>query len=48
MTGALNVLVVIAALTILDLGESGVGVLNAAIGVGGLDRRACRGGIAPP
>ncbi len=36
VTGALNVLVVIAALTILDLGESGVGELNAAIGVGGL------------
>jgi MFS family permease len=36
VTGALNVLVVIAALTILNLGESGVGVLNAAIGIGGL------------
>jgi hypothetical protein len=36
VTGALNVLVVIAALTILDLGESGVGELDAAIGVGGL------------
>ena len=36
VTGALNVLVVISALTILQLGESGVGELNAAIGVGGV------------
>ena len=36
VTGALNVLVVISALTILRLGESGVGELNAAIGVGGV------------
>jgi MFS family permease len=36
VTGALNVLVVISALTLLQLGESGVGELNAAIGVGGV------------
>ena len=36
VTGALNVLVVIAALTVLRLGASGVGELNAAIGVGGV------------
>ena len=34
--GALNVLVVVMALELLDLGNSGVGTLNAAIGVGGL------------
>ncbi len=36
VTGALNVLVVIAALKLLDLGDPGVGALNAAIGIGGL------------
>jgi hypothetical protein len=36
VTGALNVLVVISALTVLRLGASGVGELNAAIGVGGV------------
>ncbi len=36
VTGSLNVLVVIAALDLLDLGNSGVGELNAAIGIGGL------------
>ncbi len=35
-SGALNVLVVVAAIELLDMGEGGVGVLNAAIGVGGL------------
>jgi MFS family permease len=34
--GALNVLLVVAAIDLLDLGEGGVGLLNAAIGVGGL------------
>ncbi|MEX2210244.1 MAG: MFS transporter [Gaiellaceae bacterium] len=36
VAGALNVLVVVAALELLDLGDAGVGYLNAAIGVGGL------------
>src|SRR5262249_2850396 len=36
VTGSLNVLIVIAALKLLDLGESGVGFLNAAVGIGGL------------
>jgi hypothetical protein len=36
VSGALNVLVVVAAIELLDLGEGGVGLLNAAIGVGGL------------
>jgi hypothetical protein len=36
VTGSLNVLIVIAALRLLNLGDSGVGVLNAAIGIGGL------------
>ena len=36
VTGSLNVLVVIAALDLLKLGSSGVGELNAAIGIGGL------------
>ncbi|HEX4520500.1 MAG TPA: MFS transporter [Gaiellaceae bacterium] len=36
VTGSLNVLVVIAALDLLHLGSSGVGELNAAIGIGGL------------
>lgn len=35
-SGALNVLVVVAAIELLDMGEGGVGVLNAAIGIGGL------------
>lgn len=34
--GMLNVLVVVAALELLELGEAGVGFLNAAVGVGGL------------
>jgi MFS family permease len=34
--GALNVLVVVVALEVLDLGEAGIGYLNSAIGVGGL------------
>jgi MFS family permease len=34
--GILNVLIVVMALELLDLGNSGVGTLNAAIGVGGL------------
>ena len=36
VAGALNVLVVVSALRLLDLGNSGVGVLNAAIGAGGV------------
>lgn len=36
VSGALNVLIVVAAIELLDLGEGGVGVLNAAIGIGGL------------
>jgi MFS family permease len=36
VTGALKVLIVIAALRLLNLGDSGVGVLNAAVGIGGL------------
>jgi hypothetical protein len=36
VAGCLNVLVVVAALQLLDLGDSGVGVLNGAIGVGGI------------
>jgi len=36
VTGSLNVLIVIAALRLLHLGDSGVGVLNAAVGIGGL------------
>jgi hypothetical protein len=36
VTGSLNVLIVIAALSLLNLGESGVGMLNAAVGIGGL------------
>lgn len=36
VAGALNVLVVVAALELLDVGESGVGYLNAALGIGGL------------
>jgi hypothetical protein len=34
--GALNVLIVVSALELLDLGDSGVGILTAAIGVGGM------------
>ena len=34
--GALNVLVVVIALEVLDLGKAGIGFLNSAIGVGGL------------
>ena len=36
IAGALNVLIVVTALELLDLGESGVGFLNSAVGVGGL------------
>ncbi len=36
VAGALNVLVVVSALELLDVGESGVGYLNGALGVGGL------------
>jgi MFS family permease len=36
VSGALNVLIVVAAIELLGIGEGGVGVLNAAIGVGGL------------
>jgi MFS family permease len=36
IAGALNVLIVVAALELLNLGESGVGFLNSAVGVGGL------------
>jgi MFS family permease len=36
VAGALNVLIVVAALELLDLGESGVGFLNSAVGIGGL------------
>jgi hypothetical protein len=36
VTGALNVLSVVAAIELLDLGEGGVGLLTAAIGIGGL------------
>ena len=35
VAGAFNVLIVVAALDLLDLGESGVGFLNSALGVGG-------------
>lgn len=35
-SGALNVLIVVAAIELLEIGEGGVGVLNAAIGVGGI------------
>jgi MFS family permease len=34
--GALNVLVVVTALEVLDLGKAGIGYLNSAIGIGGL------------
>ncbi|MGL6280287.1 MAG: MFS transporter, partial [Gaiella sp.] len=36
VAGAMNVLVVLAALELLDTGEAGVGYLNAALGVGGV------------
>lgn len=36
VAGALNVLIVVTALELLDLGESGVGFLNSAVGLGGL------------
>jgi MFS family permease len=36
IAGALNVLIVVAALEMLDIGESGVGFLNSAVGIGGL------------
>ena len=36
VSGALNVLVVVIALDLVDLGNAGVGLLNSAIGVGGL------------
>jgi MFS family permease len=36
VAGAFNVLVVAAALDLLDLGEAGVGYLNSAVGIGGL------------
>lgn len=36
VAGALNVLIVVSALELLDLGEAGVGFLNSAVGVGGL------------
>jgi MFS family permease len=36
VAGALNVLIVVSALELLDLGESGVGFLNSAVGIGGL------------
>jgi len=36
VAGALNVLIVLAALRLLDLGQSGVGVLTAAVGIGGV------------
>ena len=36
VAGALNVLIVVTALQLLDLGEKGVGFLNSAVGIGGL------------
>jgi Cyclic nucleotide-binding domain/Major Facilitator Superfamily len=36
VAGALNVLLVVAALELLDLGKAGIGYLNSAVGVGGL------------
>jgi MFS family permease len=36
VAGALNVLIVVSALELLDLGEEGVGFLNSAVGVGGV------------
>ena len=42
VAGALRVLIVVTALDLLDIGNSGLGFLNAAIGVGGLHRRRGR------
>ena len=36
VAGALNVLIVVSALQLLNLGNSGVGVLNGAVGIGGV------------
>jgi MFS family permease len=36
VAGALNVLIVVSALQLLDLGDQGVGFLNSAVGIGGL------------
>jgi MFS family permease len=36
VAGALNVLIVVSALQLLDLGDEGVGFLNSAVGIGGL------------
>jgi Cyclic nucleotide-binding domain len=36
VAGALNVLIVVSALELFDLGESGIGFLNSAVGIGGL------------
>jgi MFS family permease len=36
VAGALNVLIVVTALRLLDIGEKGVGFLNSAVGIGGL------------
>jgi MFS family permease len=36
VAGALNVLIVVSALELLDLGKAGIGFLNSAVGVGGL------------
>jgi predicted MFS family arabinose efflux permease len=36
VAGALNVLIVLTALRLLDLGQSGVGILTAAVGIGGV------------
>src|SRR5262245_26240466 len=36
VAGALNVLIVVASLELLDLGQAGVGFLNSAVGIGGL------------
>jgi predicted MFS family arabinose efflux permease len=36
VAGALNVLVVVVALEVLDLGQAGPGILNAAVGIGGV------------
>jgi hypothetical protein len=40
--GALEVIVVVDAIRVLDAGNSGVGWLNTALGIGGLPRRARR------
>ena len=36
VSGAISVLIVVMALQLLDMGQSGVGLLNAAVGVGGV------------